>query len=93
MVAKVLVVIAFAFLASAVSMTPVDEQKPFDCPPNERYYKCALEVCYKTCDHLVNRPPCASIAAGCYQPACECIEDYLRNQDGTCVPVDECPKH
>ncbi|XP_045767496.1 chymotrypsin/elastase isoinhibitor 1-like [Maniola jurtina] len=92
MVTKIVVVLAFAFLVSSVYMSPVDDKKPFDCPPNEIYYKCDLLVCFKKCDHLVNMPPCPSIAPGCYRPACECIDGYLRNEDGTCIPTDECPK-
>ncbi|KPJ02418.1 hypothetical protein RR46_08215, partial [Papilio xuthus] len=61
-----------------------------DCPPNERYYKCSLEVCYKKCENLVNPPPCPSIAANCYQPSCECVDGYLRDSTGTCVTVEEC---
>ncbi|XP_034828341.1 chymotrypsin inhibitor Ani s 6-like [Maniola hyperantus] len=91
MVAKFFVVLVFAFLASTVSMTPVDDRKPFDCPKNEKYYKCELEVCYKKCDHLVNSPPCPQIAADCYKPSCECIDNYVRTTDGgPCIPEDKC---
>ncbi|KAJ8719104.1 hypothetical protein PYW07_016660 [Mythimna separata] len=72
-----------------VSATPA-EQQPFDCPVNEKYYKCQLEQCFKTCDHLKNIPPCPSIVAGCYDPACLCDFGYLRNSKGECVPEDKC---
>lgn len=64
-----------------------------DCPANEIYKECSLEVCYKTCEHLKNPPPCPSIAAGCYLPSCECKDDYLRNENGVCVPYKECCKY
>ncbi|XP_063893821.1 venom serine protease inhibitor [Helicoverpa armigera] len=79
----------FFAVLTIVSAVPADE-KPFDCPPNEQYYKCELEVCYKSCEHLKRPPPCPAIAAGCFKPACECVAGYLRNSAGKCVPSNEC---
>uniref|UniRef100_A0A2A4J6R5 TIL domain-containing protein n=1 Tax=Heliothis virescens TaxID=7102 RepID=A0A2A4J6R5_HELVI len=88
--ASVLPICLFVVVLALTSAVPVDEQKPFDCPENEVYYKCHLEVCYKTCDHLVHPPPCPSIWSGCYKPACVCNNGYLRNSAGICVPEDKC---
>lgn len=60
---------------------------------NEVYYKCQLEACYTTCQHLKTPPPCPSIAAGCFQPACICKGGFLRNAEGKCVPEDQCRKY
>ncbi|XP_013142263.1 PREDICTED: inducible metalloproteinase inhibitor protein-like [Papilio polytes] len=82
-------VILMAIIGMIVA-SPVDEKKPFDCPANEKYYKCSLEVCYKKCDNLFNPPPCPSIAANCYQPSCECVDGYLRDSNGICVTEEQC---
>ncbi|VVC88250.1 unnamed protein product [Leptidea sinapis] len=50
------------------------------------------EVCWKQCQDLKKPPPCPSIAPGCYDPACLCKENYLRNELGVCVHEDECFK-
>ncbi|XP_075975767.1 venom serine protease inhibitor-like isoform X2 [Anticarsia gemmatalis] len=88
MVSRVVISLFVVVIAYAVA-TPVDE-KPLDCPEHEEYYKCSLEQCFKTCADLKNFPPCPSIAAGCYKPACLCSAGYLRNSEGVCVPSDKC---
>ncbi|CAH2244014.1 jg2524 [Pararge aegeria aegeria] len=93
MIAKVFFVLVFGYIASVVYTTPLDEQKPFKCPPNEKYYKCSLEVCYKKCDNIANPPPCPQIAANCFKPSCECIDHYLRDKEGgQCIPEENCPQ-
>ncbi|PZC72098.1 hypothetical protein B5X24_HaOG211927 [Helicoverpa armigera] len=88
--ASYLVPICFLFVVlTIVSSAPTDD-KPLACPENEVYYKCQLEACFTKCDHLVNIPPCPSIVAGCYDPACLCKGGYLRTSSGTCVPEDQC---
>ncbi|XP_045496777.1 venom peptide CtAPI-like [Colias croceus] len=78
------------FLFIAVSYALKVDKTPWECPKNERYIECALEVCWKNCKDLKNPPPCPSIAAGCYDPACVCDNDYMRNDEGVCVPTDQC---
>ncbi|CAH2085378.1 unnamed protein product [Euphydryas editha] len=87
---RLLFVFAILFFVSIVLTTPVNEAPPLDCPANEKYYKCSLEVCYKTCNHLKTPPPCPSISSDCFMPSCECKQDYLRNSNGVCVPYEEC---
>ncbi|CAF4784600.1 unnamed protein product [Pieris macdunnoughi] len=60
------------------------------CPENEVFVECKLATCWKTCQELKNRGPCPSIAAGCVDPGCVCISDYLRNDEGICVKYEEC---
>ncbi|XP_041989253.1 venom peptide BmKAPI-like [Aricia agestis] len=83
-------VFVFVVLAVAFVVTSPVEQKPFDCSANEKYFKCNLEVCQKTCADLVNPPPCPNISPDCYKPSCECVDGYLRNGDGVCVLEDKC---
>ncbi|CAK1544139.1 unnamed protein product [Leptosia nina] len=74
----------------AVFSLAIDEDKPWDCPENEEYIKCDLEVCWKNCADLKNPPPCPSIAAGCYSPACVCKSGWMRNDEGVCIPYEKC---
>ncbi|KAJ8719100.1 hypothetical protein PYW07_016656 [Mythimna separata] len=66
-------------------------EMPFECPENERYHKCDMELCYKTCEHLIRPPICPSLDPNCFKPACLCEKDTLRNAHGKCVPVNQCP--
>ncbi|KPJ19348.1 hypothetical protein RR48_01887 [Papilio machaon] len=74
-----------------VITSPVDENKPFDCPPNEEYYKCSDTVCQQTCANLFERRLCIPID-DCYKPACLCLPGYLRGYNGTCIPKEDCMK-
>ncbi|CAH2040675.1 unnamed protein product, partial [Iphiclides podalirius] len=76
--------------SATVTGSPFDEDRPFNCPANEKFYKCSSEVCYKTCNHLELPPPCTLISPSCYEPACECVDGYLRNSNGTCIPSKNC---
>ncbi|XP_047532148.1 zonadhesin-like [Vanessa atalanta] len=60
------------------------------CPVNEEFYTCSLAKCGKTCEDLINPPPCPSISSDCFLPSCECKDGYLRNKNGICVPYSEC---
>uniref|UniRef100_A0A2H1WJ33 SFRICE_037323 n=1 Tax=Spodoptera frugiperda TaxID=7108 RepID=A0A2H1WJ33_SPOFR len=90
MASDILSVFLFVAALTIVTAAATEDQTPFDCPKNERYVKCQLAVCIKTCDHLKNMPPCPAIAAGCYQPECVCDHGFLRNPNGVCVPIDDC---
>ncbi|XP_063893818.1 zonadhesin isoform X2 [Helicoverpa armigera] len=46
------------------------------CPPQSCLSKYVLYRCFEDL-------PC--------EPGCDCIENYLRNKDGVCVPSEECP--
>ncbi|XP_045449059.1 venom serine protease inhibitor-like [Melitaea cinxia] len=87
---RLLFVFVILCFVSVVVTSPIEEAPPLDCPENERYYKCSLEVCFKTCDHLKRNPPCPAISSDCFQPSCECEMSYLRNSNGVCVPYEEC---
>ncbi|KOB79513.1 putative tick til 11 [Operophtera brumata] len=62
------------------------------CPAGEIYEKCSQIHCYKNCGHLKNQPACPSVTADCYNPACECDGDTLRNAQGVCIPTKQCPE-
>ncbi|KAJ8719102.1 hypothetical protein PYW07_016658 [Mythimna separata] len=89
MASCILPICLFVAILTTVSAAPSDE-KPFDCPANEKYYKCELEVCYRTCDDWKHIKGCPMIAADCYQPACLCERNTYRNAEGKCVPVVQC---
>ncbi|KPJ03935.1 hypothetical protein RR46_01887 [Papilio xuthus] len=74
-----------------VTPSPVDENKPFDCPPNEEYHKCSDAVCQQTCANLFERRLCIPID-DCYKPACLCLPGYLRGYNGNCIPKEDCMK-
>ncbi|KAJ8719101.1 hypothetical protein PYW07_016657 [Mythimna separata] len=89
MASCILPICLFVAILTTVSAAPSD-QKPFDCPANEKYYKCELEVCNRTCDHWKYGKGCPMISSDCYQPACLCEENTYRNAEGKCVPVEQC---
>ncbi|KAJ8724341.1 hypothetical protein PYW08_015815 [Mythimna loreyi] len=66
-------------------------EQPFECPEHENYHKCEKELCYKSCEHLIRPPACPSLDPDCFEPACLCEKDTLRNAQGQCVPVHQCP--
>ncbi|CAH0723623.1 unnamed protein product, partial [Brenthis ino] len=90
MACKLFGMLVVIYLMSCVYSSPLQEQKPLDCPANEVYHKCSLEVCFKKCDDLRHPPPCPNISSDCYLPSCECKDDYLRNSEGVCVTYEEC---
>ncbi|XP_045486410.1 zonadhesin [Pieris rapae] len=71
---------------------PINECPP-ECPINERYVNNINEICVaKTCSELDQPLPC-QIDGSCNTgpPGCICIDGYVRNGDGICVPTTECP--
>uniref|UniRef100_A0A2A4J7B9 Serpin domain-containing protein n=1 Tax=Heliothis virescens TaxID=7102 RepID=A0A2A4J7B9_HELVI len=67
---------------------------PEDCTPvcgnNEKYVGCANGGCGKTNCSQIDEPDLCIDPIECYG-GCICEEGFLRNQNGTCVPEDECP--
>lgn len=63
------------------------------CPKYERYEKCPSAVCSpKRCDQLgFPITDCSNPDDKCpSEPGCICIEGYVRNDKGRCVPLKEC---
>ncbi|KAJ8719103.1 hypothetical protein PYW07_016659 [Mythimna separata] len=89
MASYVLPICLLVTVLTVVFTAPADDES-VQCPPNELYYKCQLEMCFKTCAHLKEPPPCPSIHPDCYDPACLCNYGDLRNSTGQCVPEDKC---
>ncbi|KAI5636348.1 trypsin inhibitor like cysteine rich domain-containing protein [Phthorimaea operculella] len=80
----------FVLMTTLVVILAADS---LDCPENEIPLKCESERCFKTCDHLINFPPCpGSVAGPCTKTGCVCKDDYLRNDQGVCVKTTECPE-
>ncbi|KAJ2947525.1 hypothetical protein O0L34_g17314 [Tuta absoluta] len=79
----------FVVMSTLVVILAADS---LDCPENEVPLKCETERCFKTCDHLINFPPCPSSAGPCTKSGCVCKDDYLRNAQGACVKTTECPE-
>ncbi|XP_077506459.1 ixochymostatin-like [Amblyomma americanum] len=73
-------VLALAFAANA--------QGPGDCGPNETWKECVSSSCAeKTCTRRFIPDFCtADCSFGCY-----CGDNYYRNSERHCVPVEECP--
>ncbi|KAH0560563.1 hypothetical protein KQX54_005917 [Cotesia glomerata] len=80
--------------------------KAEECPKLDRVgknpsYKCHKNECGPN-EHLVNdnpscEPTCSNhdspfICTRMGGPSCYCVEGYLRNSNGVCVKVEECPQ-
>ncbi|CAG9785163.1 unnamed protein product [Diatraea saccharalis] len=66
-----------------------------NCGKNERSVKCPETLCIpQTCDEVGYNVPCPIVGPGgpCSKPAeCICIDGYVRNNKGVCVPKKQCP--
>ncbi|CAK1579522.1 unnamed protein product [Parnassius mnemosyne] len=69
-----------------------------ECPPPPQIPSCGDNevgsTCRKTCppDSCDFDPTKQACKPGPCQPGCNCIENYLRDATGKCVPKDQCPK-
>ncbi|XP_045451257.1 serine protease inhibitor swm-1 [Melitaea cinxia] len=54
------------------------------CPPNEEYL-----LCGSACPANCTSPIPADCSDDCVE-GCFCLTGYLRNENGTCVNIDEC---
>ncbi|XP_063839518.1 antichymotrypsin-2-like isoform X5 [Ostrinia nubilalis] len=64
------------------------------CCKNERYVKCPTILCVpNTCDQLGKPISCPRIDPNrCPdKPACVCVEGYVRDCNGVCIPKKQCP--
>ncbi|KAH7698760.1 hypothetical protein AAVH_34142, partial [Aphelenchoides avenae] len=68
---------------SCYESTTVETATEFSCPENEVIRKCG--ECDGTCSN--QDPVCPMI---CASPACGCIDGYVRSDNGTCIPEEEC---
>ena len=53
-------------------------------PPNESFNECGSS-CEPTCEN----PQPLHCLKNC-NPKCFCNQDYIRNQNGVCIPKDQC---
>ncbi|XP_026731701.1 zonadhesin-like [Trichoplusia ni] len=61
--------------------------QPLICGPNEVASQCAMTCPPQSCDSIYTEYMCAK--KGC-TPGCDCIDGYLRNSEGECIPSDQC---
>lgn len=63
------------------------------CADDERYEECPDSLCYpRNCSQLGFPIACpASDCAG--KPACVCDNDNVRDENGKCIPKDQCRKY
>ncbi|KAM3966960.1 zonadhesin-like [Aphomia sociella] len=61
-----------------------------ECGPNEVATDNAIICPPQTCKSLYTSYDCLPNLP---VPGCNCIDNYLRNDNGTCIPQDECPPH
>ncbi|XP_059058530.1 inducible metalloproteinase inhibitor protein-like [Achroia grisella] len=73
---------------------PTDECPPrvydIKCGPNEIKKDKKTECPPQTCESLYTINFCLPQDP---EPGCDCIEGYLRNDFGTCIPSSECPTY
>uniref|UniRef100_A0A2A4IZM6 TIL domain-containing protein n=2 Tax=Heliothis virescens TaxID=7102 RepID=A0A2A4IZM6_HELVI len=61
------------------------------CPPNEDLVECANALCRSLeCSQRGVLPPCPSVSE-CVKD-CVCKFGYLRDENGVCVPREQCPE-
>ncbi|KOB68857.1 Serine protease inhibitor 28 [Operophtera brumata] len=65
------------------------------CGKNERYEKCPAWLCKpQKCCELGHPIPCPCIPAGAkcpVKPGCVCVDGYVRDDKGNCIPEKDCP--
>ncbi|RVE52849.1 hypothetical protein evm_002506 [Chilo suppressalis] len=76
-------------------VNPAESAACNPCGKNERLVKCPETLCVPLSCKQVGFPvPCPIVGPGgpCHKPAeCICIDGYLRNNKGVCVPKQQCP--
>ncbi|XP_015434703.1 PREDICTED: von Willebrand factor-like [Dufourea novaeangliae] len=78
-----LLLLSFALVATLFISTDAE------CPENEVWNECG-SACPLTCDDLWNPEPRMCIAL-CI-PRCVCVDDFVRNDNGNCIPKNKCRK-
>ncbi|KAJ0180063.1 hypothetical protein K1T71_004654 [Dendrolimus kikuchii] len=60
------------------------------CPENEVYSNCTQVVCNQNCSAAGRSFNCPLVKEEDCKKGCLCKKDYYRQEDGTCVPQDQC---
>ncbi|XP_022816716.1 uncharacterized protein LOC111349731 [Spodoptera litura] len=94
-------VAAGAAAAAAASSTTIikTEHHVRKCAVNERYSKCPEKLCQPQVCEEVGIPQCSIHDERYFDktgpcpgpPACICVEGFVRNDEGVCMPAKECP--
>ncbi|XP_026759717.1 venom serine protease inhibitor-like [Galleria mellonella] len=81
--------LVFSFWIYYIHSEVIQVVKRSVCKHNEMQVECA-HCGPKRCDDLGSPVPCIG-ANGICRPECVCIDGYVRDTNGTCIPKDECP--
>ncbi|CAH2992094.1 unnamed protein product [Chilo suppressalis] len=80
------------FLRSKNGTCIPSENCPIVCKTNEVYSNCTNGGCQaKRCSQLGYQIPCVDYNSASCIKGCACIDDYVRNDKGVCIPIDQCP--
>lgn len=61
---------------------------PNTCGLNEVQADCKQECPPQDCDFDLELADCRPVPC---QPGCNCLDGYLRNSSGICIPKNQCP--
>ncbi|XP_075970402.1 uncharacterized protein LOC142972888 isoform X3 [Anticarsia gemmatalis] len=76
---------------------PIDQCPPPQCKDDERYEECPDNLCTPLkCSELGYPVDCPALSGDSDpdcpgEPACICDNDQVRDDDGNCIPKDQCP--
>ncbi|XP_073952243.1 zonadhesin-like isoform X2 [Choristoneura fumiferana] len=73
---------------NGICVTKKQCPKPITCPANEVLSEC-YNTCHTTCKTRI-RGDGRACSLACVDSGCLCKSGYLRHDNGTCVPVNEC---
>jgi hypothetical protein len=63
-----------------------------ECGENEEYVQnmryCARDTCQSLRGPRRSCPPPRPIL----RPGCQCLDNYVRDSDGICIPIEDCPR-
>ncbi|KAJ8732567.1 hypothetical protein PYW07_015166 [Mythimna separata] len=79
------------YLRNKDGICVLEEKCEPTCPTNEEFVPCMQGVCRaKVCSERGQDVPCPDIPAEKCDSGCICKEGFLRAEDGSCVPEDQC---
>ncbi|PZC85306.1 hypothetical protein B5X24_HaOG201802 [Helicoverpa armigera] len=75
---------------------PIEQCPVPKCGENERLEDCPDQLCTaQSCSQLGFPIDCPALnsnsTVSCGEPKCVCIEDYVKDDTGKCIPTNECP--
>ncbi|KAJ0177893.1 hypothetical protein K1T71_006766 [Dendrolimus kikuchii] len=79
------------YLRNADGICILSEECPGQCGTNEVWSSCVITCPPQSCDSIYTSYLCAQIEPKSCEPGCNCMDGYLRNSDGVCIPSEQCP--